>query len=56
MDVNEVIRSKQIRIQYAWYETLTKDGLQPIYDLASSFNNGLRCTRGYDELGRFVRI
>src|SRR5262245_5942800 len=56
MDVNEITRAEQTRIQWSWYETLTSDnGLEAIYALASSFNNGCRCFRGYDDSGVWVR-
>lgn len=56
MDVNEIARAEQTKVQWSWYETLTSgDGLETIYALASSFNNGRRCVRGYDDCGAWVR-
>jgi hypothetical protein len=56
MDVDEITRAKQTQIQWSWYETLTsEDGLEAVYALASSFNNGRRCVRGYDECGVWIR-
>lgn len=56
MDVNEIICAKQTQFQWSWYETLTSgNGLEAVYALASSFNNGRRCVRGYDECGAWIR-
>jgi hypothetical protein len=40
MDVNTLLRAKQTRLQWSWYETLTSHGLEAIYALASSFHDG----------------
>jgi hypothetical protein len=58
MDVNEITRAELTQTQLSWYHALTSGpqaGLDDIYALASSFNNGLPCRRGYDELGAYVR-
>jgi hypothetical protein len=56
MDVNEITRAEQARIQWGWYETLTSsNGMDRVYALASSFNGGRPCGRGLDEFGVWVR-
>ena len=55
MDVNAILRVRQARLQWSWYETLTSHGLDAIYTLASSFNGGRPCVRGYDDSGAWVR-
>lgn len=56
MDVNEIARATQTEHQITWYEKLMSEtGLQTIYNLASSFNNGRPCVRGYSDCGEWVR-
>lgn len=55
MDVNAILRLRQTRLQWSWYKTLTSHGLDAIYSLASSFNDGRPCVRGYDDSGAWVR-
>ena len=56
MDINKIIRNQRTQHQWSWYKTLTSGkGLDGIYNLASLFNGGRHCKRGYDEFGAWVR-
>ena len=56
MDVDEIIRAEQTKIQWAWYETLTSRKISDgVYALASVFNHGRPCHRGFDESGAWIR-
>ena len=55
MDVDTVERALRVKEYEGWFSRLNED-LQHVYDLASSFRDGQKCTRACDETGQsFVK-